>query len=236
MTTTALERHLADAVDSIPRRKFIGMMAAAGLFAACGNDNDSRSASAKGSDATRTVRGDNGTLEVPAEPERVVAAIGSFETDMVAVGVMPVLTTSFAGPWVEFDESVTITDNIPPTAEELARARPDLMVGWNWVTQEPSFDEIRKVAPYVGLGETAATAGPGFDGNQPMRSWDRLSLRSPTPSAGALAGRSSSPSSSSASTASPSAARATGRPVSPASSSARPGRSATAGRTRTPPS
>ena len=122
------------------------------------------------------MRGDNGTVEVPADPERVVAAIGSFETDMVAVGVMPVLTTSFAGPWVELDESVTITDNIPPTAEELARARPDLMVGWNWVTQEPSFDEMRKVAPYVGLGETAATAGPGFDGSQPMKSWDRLFL------------------------------------------------------------
>lgn len=175
MTITAVERRLA-AADSITRRTFIGMMTAAGLLAACGEDNDSRSATARGSGTTRTVQGDNGTVEVPAEPERVVAAIGSFETDMVAVGVMPVLTTSFAGPWVELDDSVVITGNIPPTAEELARAQPDLMVGWNWVTQEPSFDEIRTVAPYVGLGETAATAGPGFDGSQSMKSWDRLFL------------------------------------------------------------
>jgi iron complex transport system substrate-binding protein len=113
---------------------------------------------------------------VPADPKRVVAAIGSFETDMVAVGIMPVLTTSFAGPWVNLDDSVVVTKNIPPTAEELVNVRPDLMVGWNWVTAEPSFDEIKKIAPYVGLGETAATAGPGFDRSQAMRSWDTLFL------------------------------------------------------------
>jgi len=122
------------------------------------------------------VPADSGMVEVPADPERVVAAIGSFETDMVAVGVMPVLTTTFAGPWVDLEDAVTITENVPPTAEELLAVRPDLIVGWNWVTEEPSFDEIRKVAPYVGLGETAATAGPGFDGSQSMKSWDRLFL------------------------------------------------------------
>lgn len=102
------------------------MLGAAGLLAACGGNDGG-----DGGDpvATRTVRSDGGTVEVPADPKRVVAAIGSFETDMVAVGVMPVLTTSFAGPWVELDESVTITDNIPPTAEELLAVRPDLMVG-----------------------------------------------------------------------------------------------------------
>jgi iron complex transport system substrate-binding protein len=125
---------------------------------------------------TRCVTSDNGPVAVTTEPKRVVAAIGSFETDMVAVGVMPVLTTTFAGPWVDLDDSVTITKNIPPTPEELAGVRPDLIVGWNWVTQEPSFDEISAIAPYVGLGETEATAGAGFDRSQPMRSWDRLFL------------------------------------------------------------
>lgn len=94
---------------------------------------------------------------------------------MVAVGVKPVLTTTFAGPWVDLD-SVTITENIPPTAEELHKVTPDLIVGWNWVTKEPQFDEIAKVAPYVGLGESAATAGPGFDGSAAMKSWNELFL------------------------------------------------------------
>src|SRR5687768_10941195 len=114
-------------------------------------------------------------MDVPAEPQRVVAAIGSFETDMVAVGVMPILTTTFAGPWVELDDDVVITENIPPTPEELARLQPDLIVGWNWVTEEPVYDELIQIAPYVGLGESAATAGPGF-ATGPYNSWDTLFL------------------------------------------------------------
>jgi len=106
----------------------------------------------------------------------MVAAIGSFETDMVAVGVMPVLTTSFAGPWVELGDDVVITENIPPTAEELARVRPDLIVGWTWVTQEAVYDELVQLAPYVGLGESEATVGDGFASGL-YRSWDTLFIR-----------------------------------------------------------
>ena len=155
------------------RRQFLFGLAATGLIAACGNRDEGGAADAA---RLRTVTTDNGPLAVPATPQRVVAAIGSFETDMVAVGLMPVMTSSFAGPWVELDDSVTITENIPPTPEELLAFRPDLLVGWNWVTQEPSLDELTQIAPYVGLGETAATAGPGFDGSQSMRSWDTLFL------------------------------------------------------------
>lgn len=163
---------LPDFVEAVSRRRFLAMMGAAGLLTACGSRPDTGSGP-----ATRTVNSDNGPVEVPADPKRVVAAIGSFETDMVAVGVMPVLTTDFAGPWVDLDGSVKITKNIPPTPEELAAVRPDLIVGWNWVTEEPSFDEISAVAPYVGLGETAATAGPGFERDgQATRSWDQLFL------------------------------------------------------------
>jgi iron complex transport system substrate-binding protein len=170
-------------VSAPTRRDFLRLTAAAALLAACGRTSSgqddagaSASPSAPPSPTTRTVTTDAGPLEVPAEPERVVAAIGSFETDMVAVGVMPVLTTNFAGPWVELDDSVTITKNIPPTAEELLLADPDLIVGWTWVTQEPGFGAMQRIAPYVGLGESQATAGPGFDGGEPFRSWDTLFL------------------------------------------------------------
>jgi iron complex transport system substrate-binding protein len=170
----------------LTRRTFLQALTAAGVLAACGDDNTTTSAdpadltttanTPTANTATRTVVSDAGAVEVPAEPQRVVATIGSFETDMVAVGVMPILTSTFAGPWVELDDTVVITANIPPTPEELVALRPDLLVGWNWVTQEPSFDELSAIAPYVGLGETAATAGPGFDGSEPLRSWDTLFL------------------------------------------------------------
>jgi len=166
------------------RREFLALALAAGSLAACrtsGGDDAppggaTDGAGATGEGTTRSVTTDAGPVEVPAAPERVVAAIGSFETDMVAVGVMPVLTTTFAGPWVELDDSVTITENIPPTAEELLAVDPDLIVGWSWVTSEPGFDDMTKIAPYVGLGESAVTAGPGFDGSEPFRSWDTLFL------------------------------------------------------------
>ena len=168
-------------MTAISRRHFLAGVGAMAFLAACGRDDDDATAggSPSGSDtaagATRKITTDNGVLEVPAKPQRVVAAIGSFETDMVAVGVMPVLTTSFAGPWVDFDDDVVITENIPPTAEELARVRPDLIVGWNWVTAEPVHDEMVKLAPYAGLGETHATAGAGVD-NGRYNSWDTLFL------------------------------------------------------------
>lgn len=170
-------------MPSPTRRQFLLGLGAAGLLVACGDDGDRADASsddtgsgtAGDSPATREIVTDSGSMEVPAEPQRVVAAIGSFETDMVAVGVMPVLTTTFAGPWVELDDDVVITENIPPTPEELARLRPDLIVGWTWVTEEPVYDELIQIAPYVGLGESEATTGPGYASGQ-YNSWDRLFL------------------------------------------------------------
>src|SRR3712207_4282845 len=64
----------------------------------------------------------------------------------------------------------------PAHSGELLAARPDLVVGWNWVTEEPVYDEFIRIAPYVGLGETEATAGPGFESSRPLRSWDTLFL------------------------------------------------------------
>lgn len=138
------------------RREFLAMLAAAGLLAGCASD-DEPDAAPSPTPAGRQVPSDNGPVEVPRSPTRVVAAFGSFETDMVAVGVMPVLTTTFAGPWVDLDDAVIKTANIPPTAEELLKVRPDLIVGWNWVTKEAVYDEITAIAPYVGPSPTPAT-------------------------------------------------------------------------------
>jgi len=132
------------AVEMATRRDVLAGLAAAGLLAAWG---DGPAAAAT---AMRTVTSDNGPIEVPDAPQRVVAAIGSFEIDMVAVGVMPVLTSTFAGPWVTLDPSVVITENIPPTPEELLAVRPDLIIGWNWVTQEPVYDELVRIAAVLG--------------------------------------------------------------------------------------
>lgn len=68
-----------------------------------------------------------------------------------------------------------ITENIPPTAEEVAAVRPDLIVGWSWVTKEAVYDELVQIAPYVGLGESEATVGDVFSSGA-YHSWDTLFL------------------------------------------------------------
>ena len=181
MTTLLPPRALAapshlDIDNAATRRQFLALMAAGGLLTACANDDDDAGPAATATPTTRQVPSDNGPVTVPSDPKRVVAAIGSFETDMVAVGITPVLSTSFAGPWVDLGPDTKITENIPPTPEELLVVEPDLIIGWNWVTKEPGFDKIAAVAPYVGLGETATTAGAGWDFKVPMKSWDTLFL------------------------------------------------------------
>ena len=174
---TASDLLLRPAVENAAtRRQFLALMAAGGLLTACGDDDEDAGPGAAPTPSSRQVPSDNGPVTVPSDPKRVVAAIGSFETDMVAVGITPVLTTNFAGPWVDLGPDTTITENVPPTPEELVLAEPDLIVGWNWVTKEPGFDRIAAVAPYVGLGETEATAGAGWDFKVPMKSWDTLFL------------------------------------------------------------
>lgn len=161
-------------IDDATRRQFLALLAAGGLLTACSDDDDPIEASPTPS--TRQVPSDSGPITVPTEPKRVVAAIGSFEIDMVAVGITPVLTTTFAGPWVDLGPDTKVTENVPPTAEELVLADPDLIVGWTWVTKEPGFDKITAVAPYVGLGESAGSAGLGWDSSVPLKSWDTLFL------------------------------------------------------------
>lgn len=176
-----LPHRAPDLATVLSRRGLLAAVAGSGLLAGCGRPDDAAGSRGSGSSAsatsgTRTVPSDNGPVTVPADPQRVVAAIGSFEIDMVAVGVMPVLTTSFAGPWVDLASSVTVTDNVPPAAEEVVAAAPDLMVGWTWVTKEPVFDTLKEIAPYVGLGETESTAGAGFNWSVPLESWNQLFL------------------------------------------------------------
>lgn len=179
LTPAALRREAelrAEIEAAATRRQFLALIAAGGLLTACADDDDDAGPSASPTPSSRQVPSDSGPVEVPSDPKRVVAAIGSFETDMIAVGITPVLTTSFAGPWVDLGPDTKVTENVPPTAEELAVADPDLIIGWTWVTKEPGFDKIQAVAPYVGLGETASTAGPGWDSSVPLKSWDTLFL------------------------------------------------------------
>lgn len=141
-------------VDDVTRREFIvAGISLAALLAGCGGDDRPDAAS-----ASRTLQGDNGTVTVPAAPERVGCVIGSFDIDVLAVGITPVITTYFAEGWADVPAPTIVSRNVPPTVEELAKARPDVMLGWNWVTAEPYYDDLVKIAPYVGLGEAEGVA------------------------------------------------------------------------------
>jgi ABC-type Fe3+-hydroxamate transport system substrate-binding protein len=151
MTVIARPRPLTarelEILAAITRREFvIGGTALAGLLVAgCGGDT--------GDDAIGeicTIESNNRSMEVPEVPQRVVAASGSSDTDIVAVGVVPVSTTSFAGPLESFPDSTVITENIPRDPEELFEVRPDVMLG-GFLFAQALLDDLERLFVEAGV-------------------------------------------------------------------------------------
>ena len=133
------------------RRLVIGMLLVAGL-AACGSDGDG------GDDAeTRTVSSSRGEVEVPADPQRVVALVGSADVDVLTLGLEPVFSGSFAEGWADLPDSTVTSDLVPPDPEAVAATEPDLLIGWDWLVDDPAWEGLAAIAPAVSLPEDPET-------------------------------------------------------------------------------
>lgn len=90
------------------RREFIGMLAAAGLVVACG-DEPAAEPAVTTPGFPRTVDSGFGDLVIPAKPARVVATADRDQLDvLVAMGVTPVLYGHSGDypdtpPWIDAD-------------------------------------------------------------------------------------------------------------------------------------
>lgn len=150
MTTDLLDRpapYVPAIVDDATRRQFLAGIAAAGLLAACGSNEEAGTSQGADAPATRSVDHALGTTEVPVEPQRVVAVTGTEELDaLVALGVVPVAAAELelgVGFSEQADPFLGDVAMLPTrreiNVEEVATHRPDLIIGTvGWARHPPS--------------------------------------------------------------------------------------------------
>jgi iron complex transport system substrate-binding protein len=140
----------ADIVAALSRRGLLAGgvgLTALGLAAGCGESG------ASGAGATRTVQGSRGAVQVPVEPKRIASLVGSNDIDVIALGITPVYAGTFAKGWMSLPPGIVEGSEIPPNVETVASARPDLLLGWDWLVDEPAWGKLTALAPGVSLPE-----------------------------------------------------------------------------------
>ncbi len=109
--------------------------------------------------ATRTIETIDGPVEVPAEPQRIVALQDqNAMLPLLELGVVPVASAGVVGPdgdgvfrrVDDFDTSAIawIGDITEPNIEAVAEQRPDLIVG-DAFSGSDQLDQLRGIAPVV---------------------------------------------------------------------------------------
>jgi iron complex transport system substrate-binding protein len=156
-----------EVVDEATRRQFLGILVAAGLLTACG-DTD---LDAKPSSSTRTVEDVFGTVEVPTEPQRVVAmeqqvlgnllAIGFPAAWIVGVGKddIDLNKLDFIADRGVLDGFATVGTFSEPNAELLAALEPDLILAVADTVYTDFYEPIFKALRSVGAPVFAAYNG-----------------------------------------------------------------------------
>jgi iron complex transport system substrate-binding protein len=143
------------ALPGLSRRGFlagVGGVGALGVLAACAGGGDGA-----GTDGpTRQIQAANGTVTIPANPQRV-ACVDFYTTyALLDVGVTPIATAqaTVGGVFAPYQQAY---DAIPklgqPTSinvEALAAAAPDLILGTKVPTMQPGLEErLGQIAPYA---------------------------------------------------------------------------------------
>lgn len=103
-----------------------------------------------------------GSVEVPSDPQRVVAlGWGDAETAL-ALGVQPVGASDWVefggqgvGPWAEdlYDEAPEIIATMEPDYEAIAALEPDLILDTKSSGGQKRYDRLSEIAPTVGAPE-----------------------------------------------------------------------------------
>lgn len=158
MTTTPLRRRAIVLGASL--------LSASLLLSACSDGSDP-TASESAADTTRTVEAGNGTVEVPADPQRIVT-IGNASVVFTELGGEPlgVTTYTLGETTAEQQALFDAATNVGPSGgevdlEKVAGLKPDLILAWmpqdDW---DQVGDQLKTIAPAVFTG---------FD-------WDRLDV------------------------------------------------------------
>ncbi|RMB72321.1 iron-siderophore ABC transporter substrate-binding protein [Rhodococcus sp. SBT000017] len=142
-------------------------LALALTLTACSSDNTgSDGGSADSAESGSTVVTDMfGDVEVPANPQRVVALGWSDAETALALGVQPVGASDWLGvggnglgPWVDetYDTDPTIVGTFDVDMESIAALAPDLILWTRSTNDKAVYDDLSEIAPTV-------AAPPGTD-------------------------------------------------------------------------
>jgi iron complex transport system substrate-binding protein len=153
-------------MPSRPQRAFRGivpLLAIATVLAACASGGEPSATDAAATDAaatTRVVEHLLGTATVPAEPQRVVTLEAESLDPVLALGVTPVGTGTFADRipipgYLNAPEGMEEVGAGEPDLERVAALEPDLIIGMNWAV-EPVQSELEQIAPTVALDGNAS--------------------------------------------------------------------------------
>ncbi|GAA4812119.1 ABC transporter substrate-binding protein [Nocardioides caeni] len=160
-----------DVVDEATRRQFLGIIAAAGLLTACGDDRDSKGSSGSSGSSTRTVDDVFGTVEVPTDPQRVVAMEQQVLGNLLALGFPIERIVGFGKDDIDLDNldfiaAPDVLKDLPsvgtfsePNAELLAAAQPDLILAVADTIYTDFYAPIFKALNSVGAPVFAAYNG-----------------------------------------------------------------------------
>ncbi|MDO9380611.1 MAG: iron-siderophore ABC transporter substrate-binding protein [Nocardioidaceae bacterium] len=145
----------------IPRPLAVLALSLAGVLVATGCGGSSDDAPAAES-STVSVDTAFGAVEVPQDPQRVVAlGWGDAETAL-ALGVQPVGASDWlafggegVGPWAEglYDEAPELIGTLEPELEKIAALRPDVILDTKSAGTQERYDALAKIAPTVSIKE-----------------------------------------------------------------------------------
>ncbi len=138
----------------------------AGALAACGSGDDGGAAPSTraggGGAFPVTVSTAFGDVEVPEEPQRVVALGWSDAETALALGVQPVGASDWlafggegVGPWAEgrYDEAPEIIETLEPSLEAVAALEPDLILDTRSPATPERYEALSALAPTIGQPE-----------------------------------------------------------------------------------
>ena len=117
------------------------------VMSACSNGSTDKKNDAKGSKSeTITYQSENGKVEVPANPKRVVV-LSSFAGNVMSLGVNLVGVDSWSKQNPRFDSKLKdVAEVSDENVEKIAELNPDLIIG---LSNIKNVDKLKKIAPTV---------------------------------------------------------------------------------------
>lgn len=129
----------------LPMFLFISLL----ILGACNSESTAKEAESSTADQTSetiTYESENGPIEVPAEPQRVVM-LSSYTGDVMSLDIPLIGVTSWAKNNPRFKEELADVEEVTETdLEKIIELEPDLIIG---ASTTNNIDKLKEIAPTV---------------------------------------------------------------------------------------